>query len=117
MTFGHEFSKTIYIFSRNSFVHRCMFFVNYVKIFFKGEGHNERYGISNHWRFECLLFVKTQIKEKINVLCEGNPPGTGGFPQKGPETREMFPFDDVTINMGKGNHQLATNKTMREFFG
>ena len=42
--------------------------------------HNERHGVSNHWRLDCLL----------NNLF-------GGFPSQGPVTREMFPFHDVIV--------------------
>ena len=41
------------------------------------------------------LIIQSQIKENIKLrvtgLCEGNSP------QKGPLTREMFPFDDVIL--------------------
>ena len=36
-------------------------------------------------------------KLRITGLCKGNPPVTGGFPQKGSVTRKMFPFDDVIM--------------------
>ena len=46
-------------------------------------------------------FVRVQIKENIKVsrhwLFEGNPPVTGGSPHKGPVTRKIFTFDDVTM--------------------
>ena len=48
--------------------------------------HNERDGVSNHWRLECLLnrLFRRRSKEKsklrVTDLCEGNPPVTSGFP-------------------------------------
>ena len=44
--------------------------------------HNERDGVSNHQRLDCLLsylFRKHQSSALL-ALCEGNPPVTGGFP-------------------------------------
>ena len=31
------------------------------------------------------------------AICEGNSPGTGEIPHKGPVMRKMFPFDDVIM--------------------
>ena len=65
--------------------------------------HNERNGVSNHRRLDCLsnrLFMrkaKKSSKLPVTDLCKGNPPVSGGFPHKGPVTREMFPFDDVIM--------------------
>ena len=65
--------------------------------------HNERDGVSKHWRLDCLhncLFScrsKKTSKLRITGLCEGNPPVTGGFTLKGPVTRKILPFDDVFI--------------------
>ena len=48
--------------------------------------HNERDGVSNHWRLECMLkrFFRWKSKKmsklRVTGLCEGNPPVTGGFP-------------------------------------
>ena len=50
--------------------------------------HNERRGVSNHQRLDCLpkcLFRRRSKKtSKLRVigLCEGNPPATGGFPSQ-----------------------------------
>ena len=45
-------------------------------------------------------FIQAQIKENIKASrywpCE-NSPVTGESPHKGPVTRKMFPFDDVTM--------------------
>ena len=35
---------------------------------------------------------------RVTGLCEGNSPVTGEFPAQGPETRKMFPFDDVIMS-------------------
>ena len=67
--------------------------------------HNEREGVSNHRRLNCLLKhlfrrrSKKTSKLRVTGLCEGNPPVTGGSPHKGPVRREMFPFDDVIIRV------------------
>ena len=50
--------------------------------------HNERDGVSNHRRLDCLfnhLFrrrSKKISKPRVPGLCEGNPPVTGGFPSQ-----------------------------------
>ena len=50
--------------------------------------HNERNGVSNHQRLECLLnrlferISKKTLKLRVTGLCEGNPPVTGGFPSQ-----------------------------------
>ena len=65
--------------------------------------HNERDGVSNHMRLDCLLNrlfrhrSKKSSKLRVTDLCEGNSPVTMNSPHKGPETRKMFPFDDVIM--------------------
>ena len=65
--------------------------------------YNERDGVWNHQRFDCLLNrlfrrrSKKTPKLRVTDLCQGNPPVTDGFPHKGPVTQKMFPFDDVII--------------------
>ena len=65
--------------------------------------HNERDNVSNHQRLDCFLHrlfrrrSKKTSKHRVTGLCERNPPVTGGFPHKGPVTRKMFSFDDVTM--------------------
>ena len=65
--------------------------------------HNERDGVSNLRRVDCLLnrlFVhesKETLKLRVTVLCEGNHRRPVDSPHKGPVTRKMFPFDDVTM--------------------
>ena len=65
--------------------------------------HNERDGISNHQRLKYLLNrlsrhrSKNTSKFRVNGLCVGNPPVTGGFPSIWPVKRKMFPFGDVIM--------------------
>ena len=48
--------------------------------------HNERDGVSHHWRIYRLLKIlfmhrsKKTPKLRVTGLCEGNPPVSGGFP-------------------------------------
>ena len=50
--------------------------------------HNERNGVSNHRRYDCLLNrlfrrrSKKTSKLRVTGLCEGNPPVTRGFPSQ-----------------------------------
>ena len=50
--------------------------------------HNERDGVSNHRRLDCLLSCLFRRRSKkisklcVTGLCEGNPPVTGGFPSQ-----------------------------------
>ena len=81
---------------------------------------NERDGDSNHRRPDCLLKClfrrRSKKTTKLCVIgtCEGNSPATGESPppppththththkkkKKGPETRKIFPFDDVIMIM------------------
>ena len=66
--------------------------------------HNERDGVSNHRRLDCLLIrlfrcrSKKTSKLRLTDLCEGNSPVTGEFPAERPVTRLIFPFDDVIMN-------------------
>ena len=65
--------------------------------------HNERDGVSNHRRLDCLfkrLFrsrSKKISKLRVTGLCEGNSLVAGEFPHKGQVTREMFPFHDAIM--------------------
>ena len=62
--------------------------------------HNERYGVPNYQRHDCLLKCLSRCRSKktselcVTGLCEGNWPVTD---DKGPVTRKMFPFDDVIM--------------------
>ena len=65
---------------------------------------NDRGGVSNHWRLDCLLSrlfrrrSKKTSKLRVTGLCEGNPPVPGGFPsQKMASYAENIPFDDVIV--------------------
>ena len=42
-----------------------------------------------------LLTTKKHERSALLLLCEVDPPVTGGFPHKGTAMRKMFPFDDV----------------------
>ena len=59
--------------------------------------HNDRDGVTNHQTHDCLfngLFrrrSKKTSKLRVTGLWEGNSP------HKGPETRKMFPFNDVIM--------------------
>ena len=65
--------------------------------------HNERDGVSNQRRLDCLhncLFgrrSKKTSKLRVTGLCEGNPSVTGDSPHKGTVTRKVFPFDYVVM--------------------
>ena len=66
--------------------------------------HNERNGVSNHQRLDCLLSRLFRLRSKktsklrVTGLCEGNSPVSVNSPHKWPVTRKMFPFDDVIMN-------------------
>ena len=51
-------------------------------------------GLFNHL---CELASNKTSKSALPVLCEGNPPVTGGFPHKGPITWKAFPLRDVIM--------------------
>ena len=57
---------------------------------------NERDGVSNHRRLDCLLNrlfgrrSKKTSKLRVTGLCEGNPPVTGGFPSQRASNAENF---------------------------
>ena len=64
--------------------------------------HNERDGVSNLRRFDCLLnslFRRRSQKTSklVTGLCEGNSRVSGEFTLKGPVTRNKFPFGDVIM--------------------
>ena len=65
--------------------------------------HNDHAGVSNHQPHGCLLNrlfrhrSKKTSKLRVTGLCVGNSPGPVNSPHKGPVTRKMFPFDDVTM--------------------
>ena len=63
--------------------------------------HNERDGVSNHQRLDCLLNHLFKLRSKktsklfVTGLCEGNSSVPANSRYKGPVTRKMLPFDDV----------------------
>ena len=63
--------------------------------------HNQRDGIANHQRLDCLLnrLFKAQFKESITVPrhCPFWGVGPVNSPLNGPVTREMFPFEGVIM--------------------
>ena len=65
--------------------------------------HNERNGVSNHRRLDCLLNrlfrcrSKKTSKLRVTGLCEGESPTTGEFLAQRASNEEMFPFDDVIM--------------------
>ena len=66
--------------------------------------HNEREGVSNHQRLDCLhtrLFrrrSKKTPKLRVTGLCEGNPSVTDGFPPQRASNAEIFLFDSVIMS-------------------
>ena len=67
--------------------------------------NNERDGVLNHQRHDCLLNClfrrrsKKRSKLRVTCLCAGNSPVAGEFPvQKASNAEKMFPFDDVIMN-------------------
>ena len=58
--------------------------------------HNERHGISNHRRLECLLNrlfrcrSKKASKPRVTGLCEGNSPVAGEIPAQRASNAEMY---------------------------
>ena len=68
--------------------------------------HNDHDGVSNHQSHGCLLNrlfrrrSKKTPKLRVTGLCVGNSPGPVNSPHKGPVTRNMFPFDDVIMQIG-----------------
>ena len=65
--------------------------------------HNDPDGVSNHQHHGCLLnrLFRCRSKEtsklRVTGLCVGNSPGPGNSPHKGPVTRKVLPFDDVSM--------------------
>ena len=65
--------------------------------------HNEREGVTNHRRIDCLLNClfrrrsKKTPKIRVTRLCEGIRRWLVDSPRKGPVMRIIFPFDDIII--------------------
>ena len=75
--------------------------------------HNERDGVSNHTRLDCLLSrlfrrrSKKTWKLRVTDFCEGNGHGWAvDSPHNGPERRKLFPFDDVMMNVCPQQHRI-----------
>ena len=82
--------------------------------------HNERDGVSNHWRLDFLLNSSGAVKRKtpklrVIGLCEGNPSATGGFPLQRASYavnvstwwRHHAPFYRVFFRWHCDNHKIA----------
>ena len=60
--------------------------------------HDERNGVSNHRRLECLLNRLSRCRSKktsnlrVTDLCDGNTPVTGGFPSQRASNAENVPI-------------------------
>ena len=67
--------------------------------------HNERDGVSNYQRFECLfnrLFRRRSKKTsnlRVTDFVRGIIRSPVTSPHKGPAMRKMFPFDDVIMKL------------------
>ena len=65
--------------------------------------HNERHGVSNHRRLDCLLNRLFRCRSKKHqssaslAFVRGSLQWSVNFPHKGPVTRKMFQFDDVIM--------------------
>ena len=72
--------------------------------------HNERDGVSNHRRLDCLLNrlfrreSKKTSKLRVTGLGEENPAVIDGFPSKRSITQKIFPFDDVIMSSSWRHH-------------
>ena len=76
--------------------------------------HNERDGVSNQQRLDCLLnrFFKVQIKENIEAslaFVQGIHRWPVNSPHKEPVPQKMFPCDDVITCLA-----IICNKTSSE---
>ena len=68
--------------------------------------NNERDGVSNHQRLDCLFSRLFRCLSKENINASRHWPLWGEIhrwpmdsPHKGPETRKMFPFDGVIMRL------------------
>ena len=73
--------------------------------------HNERNGVSNHRRLQCLLNRLFRRRWKKTSKLQRYCPLWGGIhgwpvysPHKGPVTQKMFPFDDVITKITEMIH-------------
>ena len=54
---------------------------------------------------------------RVTGLCAGNSPVTGEFPDKGPVTRKMFPFDEGFMDMPQVLKNKGTISCSVNFMG
>ena len=59
--------------------------------------HNEYDGVSNHHPYDCFLYRKHQSSGSLVFVREFHRWPVNS-PHKGPVTRKIFPFDDVTMH-------------------
>ena len=67
--------------------------------------HNERDGVSNYLRLDCLFRRRSKKTPKLRatILCKGESTGDRWFPSQRASNAEMFPFDDVIMVMPSDN--------------
>ena len=86
--------------------------------------HNERDGVSNHrrlWRLYCLLnrlfrHRSKNIKAPRHWPLGGESTGDRWNPLKGPVTREIFPFDDVTMSLDRTILLVKHNEFQKDIY-
>ena len=73
--------------------------------------HNERDGVSNHWRLDCLLRRGSKTTPKLNVtgFWEGNSPVSGDFPAQRASNAE-------NVSIWRHHHSLRMFSLQREHF-
>ena len=103
------FSLVVLIFFSQTWLHFAIFLVkedtniHYEHISLKWQ-HNERDGVINHRRLDCLLNhlfrrrSKKTTKLGVTVLCEANSPGNYEFPAQKASVAERISFDDVIMS-------------------
>ena len=77
--------------------------------------HNERNGVSNHWRLQCLLDCRSRRRSKktsklrVTGLCAGNSPLTCEFPaQKASNAENVSIWWRHHVDHWCGPHNLCT---------
>ena len=80
--------------------------------------HNERVGVSNHRRLDCLLkrmFGRRSKKTselRVTGVCEGNPPVTGGFPSQRASYAEI-----ISISWRHhGSHWMRNTAVLQKYY-
>ena len=75
--------------------------------------HNERDGVSNHRRLDCLLNRLSRRRSMetsklcVTGLCEGNSTVTGEFPAQRASNAKKFLFDDVIMDKLRRHRSLV----------